>query len=72
MSRKFMAGFPGVCACCDERFPKGTSVTYNAAGELVRVECPYAESDMPTPAERQEARAKMCASCFLVHAGECL
>jgi len=71
MAKVFTANFPGVCATCNERFQAGTKVTYDKDGDLVEAECPEAEGQELSEAVRAKARATMCGSCFLVHAGEC-
>lgn len=72
MSVAFLAEYKGVCACCDTAFAPGTEVTYDSEGNLLVVQCPNAEPATLTPEQRAALRAKMCPSCFMVHAGECL
>lgn len=51
----FAAKFPGVCAACDERFPKDTEIEYDSDGDLVHVDCPAL---VRTPRQ-------LCPLCFM-------
>lgn len=72
-----MVGFPakyaGRCAACKHEFEPGTQIRYDEDEDIVHAfedDCDnfgFRLSDMPP----QEARNRMCGSCFLVHAGEC-
>lgn len=58
----FIAQYYGTCAACWGSIRPGEEVVYNAADELVHVECPEAVEGPSRPA---------CSRCHLVHAGEC-
>lgn len=63
----FQARYPGRCGSCEERIHVGDSVQYED-DELVHADC-------PTPAVNQFTvgpRESLCASCFTIHAGECM
>lgn len=51
----FLASYPGVCAACDDRFPKDTEIEYDADGDIVHVDC---------PALRTATVREICPSCF--------
>lgn len=66
----FKARYRGKCTRCREPFDVGTLINYNededSGGGYVHDEaCAPEPSEDMTP---EEARAKLCGSCFLVHA----
>jgi hypothetical protein len=56
----FEARYSGVCACCQERFEKGTPLVYNEDGDLVVKDCPNEGlRSVTAPAGR------VCGGCFV-------
>lgn len=60
MSRVFEAKYPGRCGECDRSISEGDDVTFED-DELIHAKCEGLHSVPET----------VCATCWLVHAGEC-
>ena len=62
----FTARYHGSCEeCCGPILP-GQEVAYNVRDDLVHVECPPQFTALDVrPGE------SVCATCYLIHAGEC-
>ncbi len=58
----FQAKYPGWCPNCDDRIAEGDEVRHSGAGELMHNLC----------VDDSEVRdVTACATCHLIHAGEC-
>lgn len=72
MSRPFLARYPGECAAgCGDRIGVGDKVVY-VDDQLVHADCAERGAPPPLPPLPFAGRiVAACASCHLVHAGEC-
>jgi len=72
MSRTFPAKYPGECAAgCGDRIGVDDEVTY-VDDQLVHADCAKHGAPPPLPGLSPVGRfLAPCASCHLVHAGEC-
>jgi hypothetical protein len=71
----FAAKYPGTCGECGRRFQPGDQVEYQPGDDpsedrvLVAL---HDHADSALLAEVGRKPSKVCARCFMVHAGECL